>query len=230
MRFGRSWHPFAALAIVLLVALLVSGQRTHRDRVYALGSPNQISVDVLPPAQTACEGPIIGVAQVGGARLWGAAVDGTARLRIMVDDARTGTLLSDGQVDAGTEPNAYTATLARTAPKRPALRVCVTNLGPRPFSLLGSAPVRPGVVMTTNGRTRPAEFSLVLVSPPTTSLLGQLGTAFSRASLFRPGWVGAWTFWLLTLGLLGTIVLAAMAINAAARADQDRMESDPHID
>jgi hypothetical protein len=69
-------------------------------------------------------------------------------------------------------------------------------------------------------RTR-QRFSLVLLNDGSGSLLDSLSTAFARASLWRPGWVGAWTFWGLTVALVATFGLAVIAIADGARADGD---------
>jgi len=72
-----------------------------------------------------------------------------------------------------------------------------------------------------SGKKPGLEFSLVLFSGHGQSLLGALGKAFSRASLFRPSWIGAWTFWALAVALVATIAFGAVAIAAAASADSD---------
>ncbi|HET9125832.1 MAG TPA: hypothetical protein VFN65_13210, partial [Solirubrobacteraceae bacterium] len=66
------------------------------------------------------------------------------------------------------------------------------------------------------------QFALVLTRRAT--FLGSLGTAFSRASLFKPSWVGAWTFWLL-LALLGSTVPLAGAALVRALDDDEAAES-----
>lgn len=48
------------------------------------------------------------------------------------------------------------------------------------------------------------------------SLLAQLGAVFRRASLFRPGWVGPWTFWLLLFGALPLLFYAGLRLIATA--------------
>ena len=46
-----------------------------------------------------------------------------------------------------------------------------------------------------------------------------LPTVFERAALFHAGWIGAWTFWVLTGAVLGTFVIGAIAVAHAARSD-----------
>jgi hypothetical protein len=52
-------------------------------------------------------------------------------------------------------------------------------------------------------------------------LLSSLGLVLSRAALFRPSWVGSWTFWVLLLALLGTVPLGAITISAAFRLEAE---------
>ncbi|MFZ0043717.1 MAG: hypothetical protein WAK93_20580 [Solirubrobacteraceae bacterium] len=159
-------------------------------------------------------------AAVGRVRIWGNAVGGQTALEVSVHRSHGGGRVTRGDITAGTTPTALTAGLASAVPNRSSVSVCVTNEGPHPFSLHGSFPVRPGVVMKTPGQTASAEFSLVMLDRSPESLLASLGTAFSRASLFRPSWVGAWTFWVLTFALVATIAAGAIAIRAAANIDQ----------
>jgi hypothetical protein len=80
-----------------------------------------------------------------------------------------------------------------------------------------------------SGQPRGQEYSLVLLSQSQRSLLAWLPTAFSRASLWRPSWVGAWTFWVLAGGLLATFALAVLAVLKAAE-DDDAVEHQPASD
>ncbi len=221
MSARTNWLPFAALTLAATVALLIAGAQRMDVRTFALGSPNQAQVALLARGQQVCEGPITSPAAVGEVRIWGSAVPGTAQLTVRVDNASSGAVLAVGSIATGDAPNEYTATLRTPAPPERPLLICVVGQGPSQFSLLGSAPVRPDVVMTTSRGPQQAEFSLVLFGAARPSFLGALGTAFSRAALFRPSWVGTWTFWVLTAGLLATIVLGALAIAAAASADAD---------
>lgn len=50
------------------------------------------------------------------------------------------------------------------------------------------------------------------------SLLASAGELFERAALFRPGWVGAWTYWLLFGLVLPAASVAAIALLARAAA------------
>ena len=91
---------------------------------------------------------------------------------------------------------------------------------------MGSAVSEPGVTVT--GIPAGQRFSLVLLSDGDRSLLGSLSLAFSRASLWRPSWVGAWTFWVLVIALLVTFGLAVVAVVRAA--DDDAAPPTAHFD
>jgi hypothetical protein len=59
-----------------------------------------------------------------------------------------------------------------------------------------------------------------------------LPTIFSRAALFRPGWVGAWTFWALLVALTVAVpLLLARALGATEPsnlAEELRTELEDH--
>jgi hypothetical protein len=126
-------------------------------------------------------------------------------------------------VDAVHREAGWTAALDRIVGGNRAIVVCLTE-NANEFSLAGYPPVLP-VTMSAQlvgpqpGPQAGQAFSLVLLSPRDRSWFDALSTAFSRASLWRPSWVGRWTFWLLTVALLGTFGLAAFA--AVAAADED---------
>ena len=53
------------------------------------------------------------------------------------------------------------------------------------------------------------------------SLLARLPDAFTHASQFKPGWVGAWTFWALAaLVLIAVPLLLARALSGALRDER----------
>jgi hypothetical protein len=73
--------------------------------------------------------------------------------------------------------------------------------------------------MRVDGKRSALQFSLALLGSPTDTL-SQLPTAFRRASLFRPTWVGVWTYWALLAGLLVAVAACGAALIAAARTDE----------
>ncbi len=212
----RSWAPFLAVGVIALVALLVAATRPTATRGFTLNAPNQTPVTILHPSRRACEGPVAAAQPVRQASIWGASVIGPSRVRVDLIDASSRRILASGTVRATTHPSEYAASLDRPVAAGRRVRVCLTSQL-NSFSLLGAPAPVPGI--TTRGLTHGEVFSLVLQDRR--SLLSSLSLAFSRASLFKPAWVGSWTFWALAAGLLATLVLGALAIRGAARADED---------
>ena len=124
--------------------------------------------------------------------------------------------MATAELEPGNAETEWTARLSRTVGGGQPLVVCVTD-DRGAFSLFGSATVNNTVVMIGQGQGQ--QFSLLLLSPDNRSFFGSLGTAFSRASLWRPSWVGRWTFWLLAAGLLAAFGLGVAAVAGAASAD-----------
>jgi hypothetical protein len=118
-------------------------------------------------------------------------------------------------------PGAYgpfTAKLTRSVAGGTAVNVCVSDASGA-FKLAGSTPGYSGAAITASEPQK--AFSLVMLESHEHSLLGSLGLGFSRAALFRPSWVGVWTFWALLIAVLLTVPLAAVAISAAIRSETD---------
>ena len=226
----RAWLALLLLPLGVLVSLIVSALQPMQIRAYALGSPDGGQAAMLVRGQEACEGPIRVPSAVGGVRIWGNGA-GNAQVAVSVRNAITGRVLAGGQttVPPG-PPGAHSIPVRPSIPAGSTVRVCVTERGPIPFSLLGSLPTHPEIRMSVDGKLTFSEFSLVLYEPSRRSLLAALPTAFSRAALFRFSWVGPWTFWVLALALLGTIGSCAWALVAASRADsldEDEPETVP---
>ncbi len=211
----RAWMPFAGMAVIVLIALIVSASGSVMRRAFVLRAPNQEAVVLLRAPHRVCEGPITAGASTQSVAIWGASVVGPARVTIAVEDARSGASLATGQITAKSTGE-YVAHLSQSVPGGRQLRVCLTTTL-NTFELLGATASDPKIVMT--GSKRGLEFSLALLNDRH-SLLGSLSTAFSRAALFKPSWVGSWTFWLLTAAILGTFGLAGVAITTAAADDE----------
>lgn len=223
MRCRRLWIPLTALSVLVVAALVAWGSRGVAVRTYALDAPNQTTVAVLRPGSRICEGPVTPQGPVRGVDIWGTATGGPARLTVTVQDPATRRRLASGLLTASAVAGGYGARLERTLPGGRRLRICLTGAAGR-FGLSGSASVNPSVVMT--GGTPNRQFSLVLLSNANRSLWSWLPLAFSRASLWRPGWVESWTFWALAAGLLACFGLVVVAVVQAASADEEHPPPD----
>lgn len=207
-----------AAAIVLLLVLASSPERT---RVFALRAPTAQSVATLAPGRQACEGPISASVPVYAVLTWGAAIVRTTVVDVRVRSG--GSVVAAGSSRATGTPGSHTTLLDGTIPAGRKVTVCVANGGHSDYSLVGSPTIDPTVKMRVGGKRSALQFSLALLGSPTNTL-SQLHTAFGRASLFRPAWVGVWTYWVLLVGLLLAVVAFAAALMAATRIDEQNSD------
>ena len=204
----------AVVALVAIAALVIAGSGNVLTREFVLGAPAGAPVALLRPSQQVCEGPVTAQNQIQAVSIWGGSVIGLSKVQIDVQDAGSRELLATGRIKA-TALNEYVASLDNPVAGSTPLRVCVVG-ALNTFSLLGSATVVPSVVIS--GKHRGAQFSLALLNDER-SLWSSLPTAFSRASLWRPGWVRSWIFWVLLASLLATFGVGVVAVAGAASAD-----------
>jgi hypothetical protein len=92
-------------------------------------------------------------------------------------------------------------------------------------SFIGKLGVRPTVSTssaTVDGEGIPGDLAVEFTSPEARSLLTRLPAAFRHASVFRPGGVGAWTYWvLIALVAIGAPLALARALVRAGDDDAD---------
>lgn len=208
--------PATAATVIALAGLLIAGSRHLTVRTASADAPNQSTIATLRPGPAVCEGPIISQGPARGVGIWGSAAGTTARVTITVKDAATHEILASGSLHAVAQEGEWTARLARHVRGGHPVQICLTeNVGA--FSLAGSASSDAHVTVT--GVPTGQRFSLVLLSDGDQSLFGSLSLAFSRASLWRFSWVGAWTFWVLAIALLMAFGLAVIAVVRAADED-----------
>ena len=212
----RALLPGVACAVIAVVGLLIAGSRPIAVRTATADAPNQSTIAELHPGQHVCEGPLRSRGPARSVAIWGASAGGVARLTVAVADAATHTVLASGPLHAIPLETVWSARLARAVPGGRPLEVCLTE-DTSVFSLSGSAVSAPTVSVT--GIATGQRFSLILLSDGDRSLLGSLSTAFERASLWRPSWVGSWTFWLLAIALLAAFGVGVSAVVSAASAD-----------
>jgi len=220
MTHRRAWMPFAFLALLALVALLLSALRDGPVRAYAVGVPSVRRVALARPHHQACEGLIHSQRAFQSVVLWGTYVSGTPRVEVSVAHSGTKTLISGGLVERSPPggDGQFTAKLRSPVGAGQSVTVCVNDPGGE-LKLRGSTSGYSGVSITDS--EPPQAFAMVMFEPGQHSVVGSLRLAFSRASLFRPSWVGPWTFWILLSLLLGAFPLAAAAIASAMRSEAD---------
>ena len=130
------------------------------------------------------------------------------------------TVVATGSLSGGYRTGEQEAALSGSAAGAFALSACVDNVGSTPITITPPPPLRARERVQARGRTGFQEISVTLVRKPSRSLLSLMPTAFERATLFRPGWVGAWTYWLLAVSVI--FVVPFMLTRAlAALEDED---------
>ena len=222
---------FMLVGALGLAGLAVSAARGHRWTASTLNIPALKFAVTLLPGQLTCQSPVRVSAAAGGVEAWAwpTAQPGPPLLVSIRSLAGRGQLAS-GLLPPGyaevPPPKGYPSPVSlRTRLSRP-LRagaraaVCLRNVGATNVTLLGAPPDDISGTLRLGPRSTGHALSLVFIGARSQSLFSVLPTAFRRASLFKPSWVGAWTFWLLGAAILGAFALGGLAVSRASRADE----------
>lgn len=192
----------AVIAALVLVALTLRSGYIQEGNVRV---PAQAAVAVLRPGQQVCVTLARTPARGDAVGVWGGPVLPTARVSVTAANPSGGPVLATGAFVA-TAAREYVVALSRPIPPQRPVRLCIRAVFDS-FSVLGTPP-NPSLAL----------FKRV-------SGFAGLNLDFSRAALFRPDWVGQWTFWMLASGLLATFGVAAVAVARAAREDEEAEEA-----
>jgi hypothetical protein len=140
---------------------------------------------------------------------------------VEVRDATTHRVLRQGRIAAGYPDIAqapdHSVRVGSLAPGH-RIEVCVLNRGDRRVAVYGNA----GAASRTSSASRDgkpidADMTLEFRRSPR-SVASMLGDIAGRAGLFKGGWTGAWTFWVLGLLVLGAV--PALLVQAARSAQE----------
>jgi hypothetical protein len=201
-------RPLVAVAVLGALALLAAAALDDRERAFTAGLPPVRVVAELPPGDTVCHEGIDVPAAFSRVRL---ATASFGRMGPALSVSAGG---GRGTVPAGYPDNSTIEVDVGEQPEGGRIDVCVTNDGDHRVALFGSPPDTPADRLGDPERT--PELGLTFVREESRSMLGLVPEAFERAALFRPDWVGAWTFWvLLGLVLAGLPLLLAAAYRSA---------------
>jgi hypothetical protein len=198
-----------------LLALLAVAARDDRDLAFTIGVRPAIPAANLAPGATVCQSGITVADPFTRVRLRAGSQAGPGQpLDLRVLEVGSNRELAQGRLPGGyPNPTEESARVGRVAAGQ-RIAVCVRNAGRRRALLYGNtaAAALPSEA-SINARTLKTDLTLVFLTDERHSLLAQLPTLFERASVFRPGWVGPWVFWLLTaLALIGVPLLLARAL------------------
>jgi len=194
--------------VVMFVGLLVAGLQTIQGRTYSVRVPDSGIAGTASPSHRLCEGPVQTPSRASGAGVF--VVGASGRPRVTVTIFSGGRLIASGSRRPNPTVREQIVVLDQPIPAQRPVQVCVGASGGT-LTVYGAGAQAPAVV--THGVAAGMQFSFVLTHP--TTLIGALPQAFSRAAIFRPSWVGSWTFWLLFALLAGTVALAGIALTGA---------------
>lgn len=214
----RTLVLLVAVGVIGLVILAAADGRGFRL------SLNTDSVVAVGPGQEACR-TLIRPPQAGTNQVtfWarGATADGSAPpITVRVRKGRYSQLLAIARLPSGPAGPRHAALRGSVAGARK-VAACFANTGAVSL-LLTPRPGTPTRVVPAHltERSDNVDVALELVRAPQRSLLSELPDVFERAARFRPGWVGAWTFWLLLAALvLGVPALVGRALRSALEED-----------
>ncbi|MGB9183745.1 MAG: hypothetical protein WCB67_06740 [Solirubrobacteraceae bacterium] len=223
---------FVLASVLALGGLLAAAATDRRDTAFSLGVADNVPVASLAHGRTLCQGPFIVRVAFSALQMW---VRPAHALEVEIRSASSRRVLVARQITTSpTLTGELTIPLGTTTiQKGTRITVCVRNAGPdrvafeggRPtrnsgrFEISG-APTRNSGGFEISGRHHAKAIALLFLRPHPPALLSLLPAVFQRASLFKPAWVGAWTFW-----ALGAAMICAFALAAAAVADATRAEA-----
>jgi GT2 family glycosyltransferase len=205
-----------ALGIALVVGLVVLVLSAADDRsavAFTNEAPSSAEVVSIAPRDTVCQRVADVPASFEGVSVPLYSGGSSGAFAVAVRDARSGRILGRGTGMAPDVPN-FVAIPTGTVGAGRAVDVCiVSQTGGR----LGVYGVGQGQRRVTRGTVRVGRIALVFFGP-SRSLLDRIPDAFRRAELFKPVWMGSWTFWLLAaLVVLGIPLLLGAALWRALR-------------
>jgi hypothetical protein len=227
----KGWGPaFLAIVSIGVAGLLLTAASDKRDLAFTLGvQPTQVAA-VLKPNEQACQRPIYVPApakyvrfKVGTYGTTGMPLDVTTRA------IPGGDVVNTGSVTGGYANNTVVRAPVAGVEEGSAISLCVLNRGARKVALYGGAPqaARTSAAFV-DGRNANTDLTLIFERARSRSMFSALPDIFERAALWHPGWVGAWTFWLLlVLLLLGVPFLFGRALAAADQVPGGSYDSRP---
>jgi hypothetical protein len=214
----RTFLLVLGAGFLVLVVIAVADRRGFRVRV---PSDSQVLVQ---PGQERCSSiirpPGAGADRV---RFWVRSVDAgpAPPIVVFVRRGRLAQALADGTAESGPS-GARTVRLRGSVAGSRKVVACFLDVGTAPAVLLPPPGTATRVtVERSDDLADYADVGLELNRSDDRPLLALLPEVFDRASLFRPGWVGAWTYWSLLVALvIGVPVLLARALASASEEDE----------
>jgi len=221
-RAGAGTAAFAIVVLCAVTGLVAVALLDERDIAFTPGvRPTQVAV-VLDPGERACQRPIDAAADARGVRFqvgtFGAPGPALAvQAGPPAGRERVTVLVPAGYADVTWQR----ASLGRGVFEGERIELCVLNRGDRRVALYGGPAQAARTSSAYAGDRRlTTDIALVFERARARSAVALVPTAFERATLWHPGWVGAWLFWL----LLGALIAGIPLLLAAALARAFRTE------
>lgn len=207
-----------ATAVAGLITLAVVGEADKRKLAFTLGVvPAQVAAELRPDA-TVCQRPVAVSTEFAHIR-FGIGTFGRIGepLDVEVRALPGGRVLASGTLPAGYGDSTQQSVEVGTVRAPRQVEVCITNRGARKSAIYGGVTAAaPNTEAYVGGGPTGSDLSLVFDRSEERTMLATVPDIFERASLFRPGWVGGWTFWLLAaLLLIGVPALLSVALARA---------------
>ncbi|HYJ00535.1 MAG TPA: hypothetical protein VEX36_12770 [Thermoleophilaceae bacterium] len=214
---SRALIAFLVVTVVGVAVALLSAARDERDLAFTLGVAPGLVAAELGPGGVACQTPVDVAESFDGVRLFVGTFHRPGQpLGVTVRRAGRGGPIAKGRLPSGYPDGARpTVALDATASAGEQVEVCVRNLGDRRVALFGGPELaKRDSTVEIAGRDQHTDLVLEFTQE-SRSALAWLPEIFDRASVFRPVWVGTWTYWL----LVGLVLLGAPALLARALRD-----------
>ena len=219
---------FAAVFAAGLVLLVVLAVTRDSPLVYTIGSGAAAPSAPLKAGEEACQGPLSPPAEAFDRVVLSLGTYGKPGqpVDVLVRDAASRRVLSRGRLAGGYPDIArapeHSIPVTSITPHA-AIEVCARNAGSAKVAVFGATGLAHRTSSATvAGKAQPGvDLAVRLERGQPRSLLARLPDAFTHASQFKPGWVGAWTFWVLTaLVLIAVPLLLARALSGALRDER----------
>jgi hypothetical protein len=234
MRSGRL--AFAAVAGAGMLALLLTSVADRRDLAFTLGvQPAEVAA-VLMPGHEVCQRPIDTSADAARVRFRVGTYGRPGpplEVSPIVEHRSSSEVVIAGfrksRVGGGYASGATLAAPVSNVKEGDRLRLCVRNAGREKVALYGNGPAAARTSAAfLDGKQLNTDLTLVFERSSRRSMLATFPDMFERAALWHPGWVGAWTFWvLLAFVLVGVPLLLWRALAASERIPAGSYDSRP---
>lgn len=226
---SRAVRALAAAVVAGVLGLLVAAATDERHLAFSLAvRPSQPGILIQPGQQVCQRGIDVEQPFDSVSLLLATYFQPGPRLELRVTDDRGGRPLASGVLPDGYPDSKVSVTkLDRTVPAGGRATLCVRNTGARKVALF-SGPWSDNAPSTgaIDGRYISYDLLVDFVRSKPRSTLASIPEVFRRAALFHPGWVGAWTFWVLAaLLLVGVPVLLGRAVASAERREGSDVSS-----